>query len=185
MKNRLLSLLFSLGFAFTCSGLPAFASKDAKTDAPERKPKLILNAAEATPEYSYDKWDKKVMPVKAGLLVDAPSGQGGFGANNLKIDVDGVKEIEAIFYTGRENAMQTVSISLIDLFGSEIGWTVRIDQIAPVQAVIFRLKLSEGKLTLKSKRTSFDFTDIKGYQIKGDWNEQPAQFTVVGIRARF
>lgn len=185
MKNRFLVLLFSLSFALVGSCLSVLASKDVKAEPSERKPKLILNAADATPEYSYDKWDKKVTPVKAGVLVDAPSGQGGFGANNLKIDVDGVKEIEAILYSGRENAMKTVSISLADIFGSEIGWDVRIDQIAPVQAVVFRLKLSDGKLTLKGKRTSFDFTDIKGYQVKGDWNEQPAQFTVVGIRAKF
>lgn len=182
MNTRILSLLFSFCFACLCTGLPA---KDAKSEVPERKAKMILNATEATPEYGFDTWDKKVTPVKGGLLLDAPSGKGGFGGNNLKVDVDGVKEIEVVIYTGRENAMQTLNISLTDLFGSEIGWSVRIDQIAPVQGVIFRLKLSEAKLTLKGKRTSFDFTDIKGYQIKGDWNELPAQFTVVGIRAKF
>lgn len=185
MKNRILALLISLGFVFLCTDIPVFAGKEAKADESERKPKIIVNGTAATPEYSYDQWDKKVTPVKGGLLVDAPSGKGVFGANDLKVDVDGVKEIEIILYTGRENGMQTASLSLVDLYGSEIGWSVRIDQIAPVQAVIFRLKLAEGKLTLKGKRTGFDFTDIKGYQIKGDWNEQPAQFTVVGIRAKF
>ena len=94
MKNRILPLLFSLGFAFLGTGIPAFANKETKADEPERKPKIIVNGTSATPEFSYDKWDKKVTPVKGGLLVDAPSGKGVFGANDLKVDADGLKDIE-------------------------------------------------------------------------------------------
>lgn len=80
--------------------------------------------------------------------------------------------------------MKAVNVNLVDIFGSEVTWEIRIDQITPLTAVWFRLKLATGTLNLKSKRHTFDYTDIKGYQIKGDHGDKPAQFATVGARSQ-
>jgi hypothetical protein len=186
MSYRLLPVVSFLVASVFISNTSAWADKTEKPEqAPaESKAKIVLNCREHTPEYSYEQWDKKVTPVKAGLMVEAPSGKGGFGANNLKVDIDGNQYLEIAIMTWPQNAMRSMTINLVDLYGSEVSWSVTIDQIAPGKLVWFRFKLAAANLTLKGKRKDFDYTDIKGYQIKGDWSEQPAHFTVIGLQAK-
>lgn len=186
MKYRTLFLSCCLALATVATSSSLLAEKPAKTETTQEgpKPKIMLDFRKVAQEYAYDQWDKKVNAVQAGLLVDAPSGKGGFGANNLTLDIDGSRFVEIALYTLDGNEMKAVSVNLVDLFGSEVTWEIRIDQITPLTAVWFRLKLADGTLNLKGKRHTFDYTDIKGYQIKGDWGDKPAQFAIVGVRAR-
>lgn len=170
----------------------ALRAEDAAPVAPPAMTMLVDLRGETTAAYAYGSWSGRISRSAEGIHVvgvKGAQGDGGFcAALPTPLDLSDVNYVEVALGVGQLNEVPEVTVSLGDADETQVTARLRIDQIAPSQAVWLRVPVSAFRPVggqYAGKVAGMDWTKVAQWHLQGDWTtKKPVQVVFIAIRAR-